>query len=227
MKNLTLSLLIGVVLVCCSSNKDELSNIESSCNLVNFQYYNDAEQYVGEMSNEYFVLGIDTTFSNNEIENFITTIDVVDQNYNYTIYQSPLYGFKDIPLRLNNSKTCEEITEIFSSLNSNPIVSYTHYAFDADNCINTIGQVMGELCVRGYLGRFKVKVFDENDLTDLNQMILETNTELDEQYGFQSQWFFLKATKESAGDAMAMANYFYESGLFEESQPFFWLLPVE
>jgi hypothetical protein len=64
-------------------------------------------------------------------------------------------------------------------------------------------------------------------LTDLSQMIAQTNTELVEQNQFMAKWFELRATKESDGDGLAMANFFYESGLFEHSEPGISKYPVE
>ena len=88
-----------------------------------------------------------------------------------------------------------------------------------DNCTNLIGEQIGDLCINSYGSNFSVKVFDENDLTDLNQKIAETNTELVKQNEFMPKWFELRATKNSNGDALKMANYFYETGLFEHSEP--------
>ena len=58
-------------------------------------------------------------------------------------------------------------------------------------------------------------------------MMAETNTELFKQNEFMKNWFTLIATKESRGDALSMANYFYESGLFEASEPDITKYPVE
>ena len=58
-------------------------------------------------------------------------------------------------------------------------------------------------------------------------MITETNTELVEQNEFMKKWFTLRATKNSNGDALKMANYFYETGLFESSEPDVTKYPVK
>ena len=226
MKNYILTLLIGILLISCS-NDDETEPVQSSCDFINFKYYSGTQDYLGELSNEYILIGVDTTFTDSEIENFITTIDVVDQNYNYTIQRSGQYKFKEIPLKLNASKNCEEITQIISDLNQNSIISYTHFTMETDDCNNLIWEPMGDLCINSYGSSFFVKVQDENDLTDLNQMITETNTELVEQNQFMEKWFELRATKESNGDGLAMANYFYESGLFEHSESGISKYPVE
>jgi len=226
MKNYILTLLIGIILVGCS-NDEETELVQSSCEFISFKYYNETQDYLGEMSNEYILIAVDTTFNDSEIESFIETIDIIDQNYNYTIHTSGQYKFKEIPLKLNTSKNCEEITQIISDINQNTFISYVHFTMVTDDCNNLIWEPIGDLCINSYGSSFYVKVFDENDLTDLNQMIAQTNTELVEQNQFMAKWFELRATKESDGDGLAMANFFYESGLFEHSEPGISKYPVE
>ncbi len=86
---------------------------------------------------------------------------------------------------------------------------------------------MGNLCVDSYSDYFGVKVPDENNLTDLYKMIAETKTVLVEQDQFMKDWFWLKATKNSTGDALKMANYFYESKHFIATEPDILKFPVE
>lgn len=95
----------------------------------------------------------------------------------------------------------------------------THYTIQPDSCTDLIGQPIGNLCVNRYSSNFYVKVFDETNLTDLHNVISETNTELTGQNEFMKKWLTLRATKDSKGNALKMANYFYESGLFEYSEP--------
>jgi hypothetical protein len=173
------------------------------------------------------LIGVDTTYSDNQIQNFISTINHFDQNYTYTIHTIAQYKFKEIPLRLKFSKTCEQIAQIISELEQNTIVAYAHYTMQTDNCQNLIWEQIGNLCINSYGSNFYVKVFDENNLTDLNQKITETNTELVKQNEFMPKWFELRATKNSDGDALKMANYFYETGLFEYSDPEISKYPVE
>ena len=44
---------------------------------------------------------------------------------------------------------------------------------------------------------------------------------------YMSEWFTLGADKRSNGDALQMANYFYETGLFEHTEPAIFKLVVE
>lgn len=210
-----------------SCDTDETEVLMGSCDFIDFKYFNGTQDYLGELSNDYILIGVDSIYNDIEIQDFISTINQIDQSYTNKIYSNEQYKFKEIPLKFNSSKTCEEITQIISDLEGNPIVAYAHYTLQTENCDNAIWEPIGSLCVNSYGSNFYVKVFDENDLTNLNQMIAETNTELVNQNDFILKWFELRATKNSNGDALAMANFFYESELFEHSEPGISKYPVE
>ena len=183
---------------------------------------------LGELSKDYVLIGVDTTYSDSEIKNFISTETQFDQNFDYNIRVTlGNYKFKEIALKLNSSKSCEDITQFISDLEQHTIVSYTHYTMQTDNCDGPFGWPIGELCINSYASDFLVEVFDEDDLTALNQMLAETNTELVKQDIFMPEWFELRATKASDGDALAMANLFLESGLFASAEPRITKFPVE
>tara|TARA_B110000902_G_scaffold217889_1_gene251409 strand:- start:179 stop:859 length:681 start_codon:yes stop_codon:yes gene_type:complete len=226
MKNLILSIMTVTFLFTNCSKNDEVTT-QGSCDFIDFKYYNGTKDNLGELQNNYILVGIDTTYSDSQIQSFISTVNQLDQNYIYTIHTSAQYKFKEIPLRLKSSNTCEEIIQIISELKQNTIVSNAHYTMKTNSCQNLIGEEIGNLCINSYGSNFYVKVFDENDMTDLNQKISETNTKLVEQNEFMPKWFELRATKNSDGDALKMANYFYETGLFEHSEPGISKYPVE
>jgi hypothetical protein len=98
---------------------------------------------------------------------------------------------------------------------------------ETNNSNNAIWEPMGDICIHIYGSNFHVKVCDENDLSDLNLIIAQTNTEFASQKQFIAKWFELRAAKESNGDGLAMANFFYESGLFEYSESGISKYPVE
>jgi len=217
--------LIPLTVFCigCNDNDDELI-----CNYVDFKYYNDSMNFIGELSRDYILIACDTTYDYTDIQDFISKKDYFDPDYIYSPHSSGNYKFTQIPLKFNESQTCEEMTNIIVDLEANDIVAYTHYAIQADDCSGFIPEPpLGNLCVNSYSSLFYIKVFEENDLTDLNNMITQTNTELVGPNIFMPQWFTVRATKDSEGDALHMANYFYESGLFEASEPDIIKLPVE
>ncbi|HPW67029.1 MAG TPA: hypothetical protein PLY32_03405 [Salinivirgaceae bacterium] len=219
MKNLFLSITtISLIFASCKKN-NESTPLQYGCDFINFKYYNGTQDYLGEMQDNYVLLGIDTIYSDSQIRSFIATVKEFDQNYDYTIHVEGRSKFKEIPIRLKTSQTCEQITKLIADLEQNAIVSYAHYAMKTENCENAIWEQIGDLCVNSYGSCFFVKVIDENDLTDLEKIVAETKTELIRQDTYMPKWFELRATKSSKGDALKMANYFHETGLFHCAEP--------
>lgn len=174
------------------------------------------------MSDNYILVAFDTTYSVADIRKFISAVSDFDQTYRYTLYDTKIAA-----LKFNKPKTCEEITGLIANLEKNPIVEFAHYTMTSNDCQSMYMTPMGNLCVYSYCNLFNVEVFDENELTSLHKMIAETNTELVEQNAFMPNWFTLKATKNSKGDGLHMANYFYESKLFVTAEPDYTKIPVE
>ncbi len=210
---------------CKKDNGTEQQN--TKCDFVGFKYYYDEPDDLGEMQNDYILLGIDRKYSDEQIRSFISTVKQFDQDYEYLIHDINYSDVKEIPVKLRTTQTCEQITQLISDLNQKPIILYVHYTMKTDDCVDLIFQKMGDLCVNSYSCFFYVSVFDENDLTALNQTIAETNTELVRQNNHSPKSFTLRATKNSKGDALKMANYFHETGLFEYSEPNIIKYPVE
>jgi hypothetical protein len=205
-----------------SCHKDA-SETAPTCNFVGYFYYQDAKFPIGEgLSNNYLLVSFDTTYSAADIRKFISSVSDLDQNYKYTLYDS-----KTAALKLNRPRTCEEITGIIANLEKNPIVNFAHYTMKSNDCQSWIWTPLGNLCVYYYSNLFNVKVIDQNNLTSLHKMMAETNTQLVEQNQFMPDWFTLRATKNSKGDGLHMANYFYESKLFVVAEPDYGKIPVE
>lgn len=216
---------IALFLLIISCTEDDNKEEQTACNFVNFKYYNNEQDLLGEMSEEYIVIAFETINNDDLIASLIQSKEYLDQNYDYIINQ--LEGYKYIALKLISENNCIEITNVIADLEQSEIVDYVHYAMQTDNCTNLIWIEIGEKCINSYNSFFHVKVINENDLTDLNNIIQETNTVLDHQNQFMPKWFTLKADKNSNGDALQMANYFYETNLFEHSEPNITKIPVE
>ena len=70
---------------------------------------------------------------------------------------------------------------------------------------------------------FWIQVKDKNDLSDLYEVMQETNTLMIEEETIPEMpdWFLIRVTKNSKGNAMQMANYFYETGKFKATDRVF------
>ncbi|HTF81693.1 MAG TPA: S8 family serine peptidase, partial [Cytophagales bacterium] len=68
---------------------------------------------------------------------------------------------------------------------------------------------------------FYVKLRSSADLNALEKLAQLTGAEIVGQNAFMPEWYTLAASKESSGNALELANQFYESGLFLEAAPDF------
>ena len=120
----------------------------------------------------------------------------------------PKFGYEYDYLYVSTKKkhTCAQLKEIIRTLEKEPIVSFAHLSF----CKPNNDPVHISYC-------FYVEVKDKNDLADLYAIVQETNTRIKEQYQWAPEWFTLVADKNSKGNAMKVANYFFETGKFASS----------
>ncbi len=206
---------------------DDNDNEEIECNFVNYYYYDDQPLILGELSGDYIVIASDTSNCDTEIIQFINSIDEFDKDYDYEIRTSNNYMYKRIALKFIKTLTCIEITKIFNDIYEYDIIDYATFTIETDNCMSPIGTPMGEKCVYSHSSLFYVRVKDTVDISCLHSTMTETNTVIWKQNYFMPNWFTLIANKESKGDAMQMAKYFYETGLFDSAQPDVIKIPVE
>ena len=71
----------------------------------------------------------------------------------------------------------------------------------------------------GVSNLFYVKLKSRDDFDKLEELAKEYKVEILGDNKLLPLWFTLSCDKESAGDAIDMANAFYESGLFEYAEP--------
>lgn len=66
---------------------------------------------------------------------------------------------------------------------------------------------------------FYVKLKNESDVSKLNKLADANTVDVVGNNEYMPLWYTLSCSKESTGNALELANKFYESGLFEEAQP--------
>ena len=69
--------------------------------------------------------------------------------------------------------------------------------------------------------RFYVKLKDSNDISVLQDMAKQYNSEIEENDAELSLWYILRCGLRSSLNALNLANIFYESGLFSVAEPEF------
>lgn len=213
---ISLSGLLILVIIGCEV-KQNVS--KAPCDYEGYKYYQGKKDTLGEMSHDYLLIGVDSSRSNYEIVNFIKTQRIFETITDSTIRHSPNYRYKYFIAKFVESKNCEEVTYAINTLHNSPIIEFAHYTIQTDNCRNLIGDEMGEKCVLSYSSLFYVEVKSADSLAHLNEVAEETNTQILEQDQLNEKLFTLHANKRSQGDALHMANHFFETGLFEYAEP--------
>lgn len=66
---------------------------------------------------------------------------------------------------------------------------------------------------------FYVRLFEPEDLYKLEKLAKENGVEILGKNSFMNSWYILSCDKKSKGNALEMANIFYETGLFSAAQP--------
>lgn len=219
---------LSLLLICwsCIDNMESAS-LNEDCDILNYRYYQGEQLTLGEVSREYIFIGIDKSQSNEEIKVFLRSQNFLDQGFDFTIYEDPLYQFKQIPIRLNKVRNCIDISGILTSLQGNEMVAYAHPTFETDNCQDAIGNPIGEQCVMVYVSSFFVRVANPENLTKLQELITITNTEWLGPNQFMPNWHEIRATKNSQGDALEMANHFMETEVVNAVDPGIGIYPVK
>ncbi len=207
------------VLFISNCSKDEAEKMPSgTCSYTPYHYVRGVKKNLEKLASDYIVLGVDPAYrdlpnGDPQIRSFISSVKDFDPGYKYQISLS-----HSVVLKFRKPKSCEEITELVSTLWKNPVVKYAHYAIQTDDCIDySTGMPFANRCVRGYENVFFVKIFDAQKRDDLYKMIAETKTELGNQAGItpSTTVFGLICNKNSKGDALRMSSIFHESKLFE------------
>ncbi|WP_229800546.1 hypothetical protein [Mongoliitalea lutea] len=205
---------------------DESTSLLEECDILNYRIYQGEQLTLGEVSREFIFIGIDKSYTDEDISDFLQTQNFLDQGFNFTIHEDAQYQFKQIPVRLNRQRNCSEISVILESLEGSDIIAYAHPTFETDDCQDAIGNPVGEQCVRVYVSSFFVRVPNPEELTALQELIASTNTEWLGANQFMSNWHEIRATKNSQGDALEMANFFLQSGVVNAVDPGIGIYPV-
>lgn len=196
------------------------NGFDNECYFIEY-YYDDGQQIVlGEMSGDFILLGSKIHNPDNDLEAFINALDYFDHDYEFEIMYGPTCSYKRVLVKLRETLDCIEVSELMYELRKFEIIDYIHFAINTEDCQDAFGyENEDDICVATYTNIFSVQVMDTLDLTDLQNLIIETNTVLIGQNQFMRDWFILKSDKTSKGSTLYIANYFYESEKFLESRP--------
>lgn len=168
-----------------------------------YYYYYKGQKVFLELDVSKVTLITDNDFQESSIasmgfKNFVLTND----------YQIQTYKFANIEFvkKLNINEYLQKL----EVLNSNPRIIKANPNFK-----NSSGKNLG---LSNY---FYVKLKKEADIQALKTTVQKNNVIIIEQNRFMPLWYTLMVTKNTIGNSMEVSNLFYETGLFDASQPDF------
>jgi hypothetical protein len=223
LKNIFLGLLLFSLLNSCENKKSNSicdNQDDTSCYFEGGYYYY-KKIPLGNMCKDYILIGFDSIMSNKDIVSFINTQSNFVKVADSSILKFRDYPYKHVLVKFITSKSCSEITSVINCLKENDFIGFVHFTIPAscnDGLNSSKGQI-GKKCLYSFSSLFYVCVKDTNDLKDLNKVVGETRTKIIRKDVFMNDWFTLSINKDSKGDAIHMANYFFETGLFVSASP--------
>jgi len=173
-----------------------------------YYYYNDQKIYL-YVSRQKITVGFYDTMTFQEIQNILDNYTFLKPlNENLVIHNKKLA----IPDLVENL-TCNQINLGLVELKNNSKISYSNSYFMTKN----------DNYIIGLLGEFIVCLKDTSQVYELDSLASATKTIIIKQDKYHPCVYILSANKHSAGNALEMANYFYETGKFEWAEPNFLL----
>ena len=205
-----------VIKIPVSDKKIVFNDLVSECNECDslYYYYYGRKIFVDQyLLNDWLLVGFWYQTSDAEMVNFINQTGMfhtVDAS-NITTRARNTDEYHLMFINLNESKTCSELIGIISTLEESPIVAFADFAF----CCSSL-----EVCTKRTSSSyytFTVGLSYTNNISDLYVVAAETNTLVigaDPWSPWDANCYSVITNKFSKGNAMQMANYFYETGKF-------------
>ncbi|MGD1846786.1 MAG: S8/S53 family peptidase [Salibacteraceae bacterium] len=123
----------------------------------------------------------------------------------------------DARLKMTRPLSGEELNQVLDVMHENSHVICAHPFFNSEkgNGLQAISD------------RFAVKLKSPGDYFELTKYARLTNTTIIEQNEYDPNLYYLSASKHAQGNALEMANYFYETNAFDFAEPdFFKFMPM-
>ena len=186
-------------------DKDELSYYG------NFYDSNDKKTFLdGRFLNNCLLVGYPKQVQGTEIIDYLNQTGLFNPVDTSDLQALPNHAYIDFSALIvytKENKTCSQLKEIIHTLEKADIIAFASLtAGKSDEPDWT------------YTDEIAVGVKDKDDLSDLYAVMEETNTRIKKQTEI---YYLLGVGKNSMGNAVQVANYFYETGKFKYAHPNF------
>jgi len=187
---------------------EELYNyLNSACESELFYYFYDEKIFLSDcLSKDWLVIGYEKHIQDEDIINLITQTGFFQYSFiHHTGNDNLHHRFFS---KTKKQHTCSQLKEISNILKQSDLVSFANYIFE-----------WGNNNWMFYCDDFVVKLKDETDLSDLYVLVQETNTYIKRE--LNQNTYVIGVNKNSSGNALQMANFFFETEKFEWTETIF------
>jgi len=206
-------LFIVVTLLGCGSNDDYFIGNECESS---FYYYYDEKIYLDDLNKNYLVIGFNKQTDDNEIVHFINNLDSYESITNKNIFtQQTKSEYKLLFVKFKTEQSCVKINLGINKLNANNIVVFVNKTYNTDLFFERIGY----FDLMYTTDEFNIKLKDGIGKSQLDSLIFAMGSiSIIEESELSS---ILMSNSSKIRNTIETSNLFYESGLFEYSEPNF------
>lgn len=202
--NITMCL-IAVIIMAFISCRKEITTPPSTCGSTYYYYFE--EKIYLEKSPTALLIGFKEKLSFEKASEIINETGYLEPLIKEHLTQT---GIEYVSVKIRGTRTCEEVKHILSILKQNDMVAY------ANQYLHSVKSKSKDLL--GIMDIFIVGLKDSGDYPMLLKFAEEKNVKVIN-LDSSASYYFLKVDKTSTKDALEMANYFQECGLFWWAQP--------
>ena len=172
--------------------------------------------------NDALLVGFFEQTQDDEILDYINQIGLfktVDES-NWILHANLISGreYHKICVETKEQKTCAQLKDIIRTLEKSPIVAFASLTFESGEPSPISVPYSSDVYTFDHTVDVKVK--DKDYLSDLYAIMQETNSWIVIEYqGIFQGSFLLGTNKNSMGNSLQVANYFWESGKFSSTYP--------
>jgi len=188
---------------------------QSNCKDELFYYSRDEKRFI-DFRNDYLLIGYLQHVEDEKMINIINQTGIFKPVIIDHIRHASNEEYSLMLVNTKEQKSCSQLKEIIFLLEKATNVAFVNLVFEGLFCLGFDCRELTALT-----DEFLVMVRDRNNLSDLYAIVQETNTRIKYQNEFMPHWFCISADKNSKGNALQMANYFYETGMFVATEPNF------
>ncbi len=180
------------------------------CQTTDFYWYKNQKIHLGSISNKKFIIVSENINNGFELKQTLNIPDVEVLTFRETSSLPTINSYNQNEIMSKKSAIIK-----FDNLSNVNVVQNLNVLYESPFYYSENGLEIGISHL------FYVKLFDEDDLLILEELANEHNVKILGNNKFMPLWFTLSCSKYSNGNALDMANYFYETDLFSATVPNF------